>query len=57
MHVLIFLVCRAASFGLLYTVGSSVQRRNIDGTNLLTLSSGVTPVTVDFDYRYTAVGT
>lgn len=51
------MVCRAASFGLLYTVGSSVQRRNIDGTNLLTLSSGVTPVTVDFDYRYTAVGT
>ena len=48
-HILLFLF--AASFGLLYVAGSTVQRRSIIGINLIILSSGSSPFTVDFDFR------
>ena len=42
-----------ASLGLLYAVTSIIQRVNLDGrTNFLTLGSGSSTRTVDFDYRY-----
>jgi len=42
-----------ASVGLLIAGPSTVRRVDLDGrTNFLTLGSGTSPRTVDFDYRY-----
>ena len=40
-----------APLGLLTTIGSTVQHITLDGTNRITLSSGGSRYTVDFDYR------
>ncbi len=44
--------CFAAPLGLLFIVSTHVQLISLHGTNRITLSSGVSPYTVDFDHRY-----
>ena len=41
-----------ALLGFLYVQAPSVKHTGLDGTNNITLATGVSPYTVDFDYRY-----